>query len=196
MAVPDLSVMLLVDGSGSMSGARKRAATSSCVILHEVLKKQGIEHCIVEHRAGGSDPRVDVNILLDFKPRRDDEKLNIMQIDAYGDNRDGLALAWAERYINKQSSCEHKLIIVLSDGYPSHSYDNYHPPVSSKDTANIVRKIINRGTSVIAVSLDDEEDYSTYEELKEIYPDIVACNDLNRLTGQLLAVISRQLQRA
>jgi len=162
--------------------------------LHEVLKKQGIEHCIVEHRAGGPEPRVDVNILLDFHPRREEEKYNIMQIEAYGDNRDGLALAWAERYINTHSACEHKLIIVLSDGYPSHSYDQYHPPVSSKDTANIVRKIINRGTSVIAVSLDETEEYSTYEELKEIYPEIVACNDLNRLTGQLLTVISRQLQ--
>jgi hypothetical protein len=194
MALPDLAVMLLVDGSGSMSGARKRAAMNSCVILHEVLKKQGIEHCIVEHRAGGPEPRVDVNILLDFHPRREEEKYNIMQIEAYGDNRDGLALAWAERYINTHSACEHKLIIVLSDGYPSHSYDQYHPPVSSKDTANIVRKIINRGTSVIAVSLDETEEYSTYEELKEIYPEIVACNDLNRLTGQLLTVISRQLQ--
>ena len=117
-----------------------------------------------------------------------------MQIDAHGDNRDGLALAWAERYINKHSSREHKLIVVLSDGYPAHDYDDYYPPVSSKDTANIVRKIINRGTSVIAVSLDEEESYSTYEELKEIYPELVACNDLNRLTGQLLTVISRQLQ--
>ena len=107
-----------------------------------------------------------------------------------------LTIAWAERYINKHSFCEHKLIVVLSDGYPSHAYDNYHPPASSKDAANIVRKIINRGTSVIAVSLDEEESYSTYEELKEIYPDLVACNDLNRLTGQLLAVISRQLKGA
>lgn len=47
---------------------------------------------------------------------------------------------------------------------------------------------------MIAISLDEMEEYSTYEELKEIYPKIVACNDLNRLTGQLLTVISRQLQ--
>ncbi len=193
MAVPDLAVLLLVDGSGSMSGERKKAAMNSCVILHEVLTKQGIEHCIVEHRACFDDPEIEVNILVDFHARQD-EKLNIMQIDAHGDNRDGLALLWAERYINKHSSCEHKLILVLSGGYPAHEYDDYYPPVSSKDTANIVRKITKRGTSIIAVSLDNVGSYSCYEDLKEIYPELVACNDLSRLTGQLLTVISRQLQ--
>ena len=193
MAVPDLAVLLLVDGSGSMQGERKKAAMNSCVILHEVLKKQGIEHCIVEHRARFEDPEIEVNILVDFNARQD-EKLNIMQIDAHGDNRDGLALLWAERYINKHSSCEHKLILVLSDGQPAHEYDDYYPPVSSKDTANIVRKISKRGTSIIAVSLDNAGSYSCYEDLKEIYPALVACNDLTRLTGQLLTVISRQLQ--
>lgn len=193
MDVPDLSVMLLVDGSGSMDGARQKAAMQSCVIIHEVLRKQGIEHCIVEHRAGGDEPEIDVNILVNFNAR-EDEKLNIMQIDAYGDNRDGLALMWAERYMAKQSSCENKLIVVLSDGYPAHEADDYYPPVSTKDTANIVRKIMKRGTSIIAVSLDDEDSYDCYDNLKEIYPEIVACNDLNRLTGQLLTVISRQLR--
>lgn len=193
MEIPDLAVMLLVDGSGSMGGARKKAAMQSCVIIHEVLKKQGIEHCIVEHRAGGDEPEIDVNILVNFHAR-EDEKLNIMQIDAYGDNRDGLALMWAERYISKESTCENKLIVVLSDGYPAHDADDYYPPVSTKDTANIVRKITKRGTSIIAVSLDDEDSYDCYEDLKDIYPDIVSCNDLNRLTGQLLTVISRQLQ--
>ena len=80
---------------------------------------------------------------------------------------------------------------MISDGQPSHSYGDYHPPVSVKDTANIVKKIMSRGTEVIAVSLDNAEEYSTYENLKEIYPHLVACNDLKRLTGQLLRIISR-----
>ncbi len=189
--IPDLAILLLVDGSGSMYGARKNAAIESSIILHEVLKKQGIEHAIAEHRAGGVNPEIDVNILVNFNARAE-EKLNLMQINAHGDNRDGLALFWAERYMNEQIHCENRLIIVLSDGVPAHSADDYYPPVSTKDTANSVAKIIKRGTNIIAVSLDDDESFDCYDMLKEIYPNIVACNDLKKLTGQLLTLISKQ----
>lgn len=191
--VPDLSVILLIDGSGSMTGERRKSAMTSCIIFHEVLKKQGIQHAIVEHRARFAAPEVDINILVDFDGK-EEEKYNIMQLKAEGDNRDSLALLWSERYINTKTYCENKLVIVLSDGNPCHNYDDYTPPVSVKDTANVVKKIMNRGTNIIAVSLDDEEDFSTYEDLKEIYPNLVGCNDLKRLTGQLLQVISKQLR--
>lgn len=89
--VPDMSVLLLIDGSGSMYGDRRNSAMISSVILHEVLKKQGIQHAIVEHRGHFEEPEIDVNILVDFNAK-EEEKLNIMQLDADGDNRDGLAL--------------------------------------------------------------------------------------------------------
>lgn len=190
--VPELAIMLLIDGSGSMDGPRRNAAVHSSVILHEVLKKQGIEHAIVEHRACFEDPEIDVNILVDFHGR-EEQKYNLMQITAYGDNRDGLALFWAERYINQNTHCENKLIIVISDGYPAHEYDEYYPPVSSQDTANAVTKITNRGTGIIAVALNNDEAFDCYDALKNIYPNLIACDDLGRLTGQLLTVISKQL---
>lgn len=190
--IPDMAVLLLIDGSGSMSGARRNSAMISSIILHEVLKKQGIEHAIVEHRAHGPELEIDINILVDFNAR-DEEKYNLMQLSAYGDNRDGLALYWAERYINQKVHCENKLIIVLSDGLPAHDADDNYPPVSTKDTANAVKKIINRGTNVVAVALDDAGSFECYDLLKEIYPHLISCNDLRRLTGQLLVLISKHL---
>jgi nitric oxide reductase activation protein len=144
----------------------------SSVILHEVLKKQGIEHAIVEHRGHFDEPEIDVNILVDFNSK-EEEKLNIMQLAAGGGNRDGLSLYWAEKYINQKTFCDNKLIIVLSDGMPAHAYDEYYGAVANKDTANAAKKIINRGTNIIAVALDNEcvdDDDSTYGDLKEIYP--------------------------
>jgi nitric oxide reductase activation protein len=173
-----------------MRGERKNAAVQSSVILHEVLKKQGITHSIVEHRAGFDKPEIDVNILVRFNGN-DEEKLNIMQIDAYGDNRDGLALFWAERYMAKNTTNDHRLIIVLSDGLPAHEADDYYPPVSTKDTANAVKKITKRGTDIIGISLDQPGVFDTYEQLSQIYPNLVACNDLSRLTGQLLGIIAK-----
>ncbi|MBP5401958.1 MAG: VWA domain-containing protein [Treponema sp.] len=194
--IPDMSVLLLIDGSGSMGGERRKSAMISSVILHEVLKKQGIQHSIVEHRGHFWEPEIDVNILVDFNSK-EEEKLNIMQLDAGGDNRDGLALYWAEKYINQKTFCDNKLIIVLSDGQPAHDYDDYYGAVANKDTANAAKKIISRGTNVIAVALDDEcgddDKGSTYNDLKEIYPHLVQCKDLKRLTGQILNIVSRQL---
>lgn len=191
-----MSVMLLIDGSGSMRGDRRNSAMISSVILHEVLKSRGIEHAIVEHRGHFDEPEIDINILVDFNSK-EEEKYNIMQLDANGDNRDGLALYWAEKYINNKTFCENKLIIILSDGQPAHEYDEYYGAVACKDTANAAKKIISRGTNIIAVALDDEcgdvEEYSTYNNLKEIYPHLVQCKDLKRLTGQILNIVSRQL---
>lgn len=190
--VPEMAILLLIDGSGSMHGMRQKSAMTSAVILHEVLKQQGILHAIVEHRAGFTEPEIDVNILVNFNAR-EEEKYNLMQSGAGGDNRDALALYWAERYIHRQSHADSRIIIVISDGVPAHDYDDYYPPVSTKDTANAVRKIMKRGTDIIAISLDDNGSYVCYDQLKEIYPNLIACNDLNRLTGQLLGLIAKLL---
>ena len=190
--VPDMSVLLLIDGSGSMRGARQKAAMHSAVILHEVLKAQDITHAIVEHRARFGDPEIDVNILIGFNGR-EEERLNLMQSDAYGDNRDGLALFWAERYMARNTQTEYRLIIVLSDGVPAHDADDYYPPVSTKDTANAVRKITKRGTDIIGISLDDPDEFDSYDRLSEIYPNLIGCNDLTKLTGQLLGILAKLL---
>ncbi|MDR3313966.1 MAG: hypothetical protein LBS96_05865, partial [Oscillospiraceae bacterium] len=146
--VPDLAVLLLIDGSGSMEGSRREGAMVSSVILHEVLKKQGITHAIVEHRAIYDKPEVQHNILVDFSAI-DEEKLNILGLKADDGTREGLSLYWAEQYIGRQTSETEKLIIVLSDGFPAHDIDGdgcYFPPVSIKDTANAAAKIVKRGT--------------------------------------------------
>ena len=195
--IPDIAIMLLIDGSGSMEGERRESAMVSSVILHEVLKKQNITHAIVEHRAIYGKPIVHHNILIDFMAR-DEEKFNIISLKANEGTREGLSLYWAERYITAKTTNEAKLIIVLSDGAPAHGIDgegSYEDPVSIKDTANAAIKIIKRGTGIIAVALDNGEQggASCYNALKEIYPSVVACTDLKRLTGQLLGIISKSL---
>ncbi len=193
VAVPDMAVLLLIDGSGSMRGKRCHAAREAAVILHEVLTEQDIPHAVVEHRAEGYDPEIDVNVLVGFHGRKG-EKYNLMRIHADGNTRDGLALYWAARYIKKQTANERRLILVISDGVPEHCYDEYFPPVSTQDTARAVKKIRKSGTEVIAVSLDDPGGFYCYDALSAIYPHLIACNDLTRLTGQLLGVIAKLLR--
>ena len=192
--VPDAALLILIDGSGSMEGERREGAMVSSIILHEVLRKNRIEHAVVEHRAIYEKPLVRHTIFVDFNAR-DEEKYNLMTLKAEEGTREGLSLYWAEQYLKEKSRSENKLIIVISDGVPEHAVnDNAHylPPVSTKDTFNAVRRIIKRGTKVIAVSLDNTEEAPCYEALREIYPLIVSCTNLKRLTSQLLGIISRE----
>lgn len=190
--VPDMAVLVLVDGSGSMYGARKEAATNATLILHEVLKTQHIPHAIVEHRSHGEDPEMEANVLVGFNPRPN-EKLNILQIDADGDNRDGLALYWGARYLNNNTSNDYKLMIVISDGQPSHCYDEYYGAVGVQDTANAVKKLTKQGIHVVAIALDEEGSYECYNDLSVIYPHLIHCDNLKHLTSSLLGVIAKML---
>jgi len=191
--VPDVAILFLIDGSGSMYGEKNNNAIISSVILHEVLKKQGIEHAIIEHRADYDLPIVKHNILIDFNSRNID-KYNILRLDADGDNRDGLSLLWAEKYLKEKSRAENKVIISISDGMPCHGANNYEyfPPVSIKDTYNCVRKIEKDGISVIGVALEEEKgDTTIYDEIKEIYSRIIDVDDIKHLTTQLLNLVSK-----
>lgn len=190
--VPDLAVLLLVDGSGSMYGRRSTAAKHSAIILQEVLDKQGIPLAVVEHRGSSESYSIDINILKDFNSKQD-EKYNLMKIHASNDNRDGLALYWVGKYIQKSVSNENKLVIVLSDGVPAH--DGYYGQPAVQDTAEAVKSLTRGGVDVIGIALDEGVLGSTYEDLKPIYPNLILCNDLNLLTGQILEVVTRLLEK-
>lgn len=189
---PELAVMLMIDGSGSMQGARRNAAVQAAIILHEVLESRHIEHCVVEHRAIYFEPLVEHNVLIDFKHRPGD-KYNIMALRADHGTREGLSLYWAQRYLEKNSSADNKVIIVISDGIPEHECDDskYMPPVSTKDTANAAAAIARADTGIVAIALGS----GCYPALKEIYPKTVECSEFDKLPGKLLKMISDELSR-
>ena len=190
--IPDIAILFLIDGSGSMEGARRDGAIVSSVILHEVLSKNNIEHAIVEHRAIYDEPLVEHKVLIDFNCKSND-KYNILLLDANHNTREGLSPAWAEKYLSENSNAENKVIIVISDGEPYHIIgDNeYVPTVSTKDTHNMAERIYKKGIEIIAVASDTDDDFSCYDELKQIYRRVIACNDIKRLTGQLVSLVSK-----
>ncbi len=192
--VPDIAILFLIDGSGSMLGIKNENAIKSSVILHEVLSKNGIEHAIVEHRAIFGEPLVKHKILVDFNYSKND-KYNILLLDADEGTREGLSLMWAKKYLVEHSHAEHKVIICISDGYPCHEAndkDDYSPPVSTKDTHNTARKIEKDGISIIGVALEEERgNTECYEALKEIYERVIDVDDMKNLTTQVLNLISK-----
>lgn len=192
--VPDIAILFLIDGSGSMEGIKNENAIKSSIILHEVLSKNGIEHAIVEHRAIFGAPSVNHQILVDFNYRKND-KYNILLLNAHEGTREGLSLVWASKYIKEHSRAEHKVIICISDGFPCHQVnntDNYFPPVSIKDTHNVAKKIEKEGIGIIGVALEENKGQTEcYEALKEIYKRVIDVDDMKHLTTQLLNLVSK-----
>ena len=198
--VPDIAILLLIDGSGSMWGRLREGAMTAAVVLHEVLDKNGIPHAIVEHRAKYGEPLLEHKILVGFGYRKND-KYNILQLEADEGTREGLSLYWAERYLTQNTNAENRVILMISDGVPSHRTGeaDYSPPISTKDTAIAAKRIDNRGTAVIAIALgendyDDDNNY-TFEQLKNIYPNVVSCTDTGKLPGQICSILSKLMDR-
>lgn len=81
--VPDIAIMLLIDSSGSMFGGRREGAIVSSVILHEVLKKTGIELMIVDHRAIYGEPVLQHNILVDLRYNQKNNKGMLVYFASY-----------------------------------------------------------------------------------------------------------------
>jgi len=195
--IPDIGFLFLVDGSGSMDGELMDSVMASMVIIHEVFKRTNIQHSIVEHRAIYDEPKLIHNILVDFQ-YKNEEPYNILGLKAEDGTREGFSLYWAEKHLKKNCHAEYKVIIMISDGAPAHTCEgtiDYVPPVSIKDTAEAVKKIIRRGTPIVAIALENpDDDDNCYEQLKMMYPDVISCNDISKLTGQLLRIISKFFQ--
>lgn len=194
--VPEVAILFLIDGSGSMAGIKNENAIKSLLILHEVLSKNGIEHAIVEHRAIFGEPLVNHKILVDFNCVKND-KYNILSLDADEGTREGFSLMWAKKYLMENTRAQHKVIICISDGYPYHviNYNNeYAPPVSIKDTHNTAKKIEKEGIKIIGVALEESKNETEcYDALKEIYDRVIAVSDMKQLTTQLLNLVSKLL---
>ncbi|MDR2734060.1 MAG: hypothetical protein LBC99_05365 [Spirochaetota bacterium] len=203
--IPDIGFLFMIDGSGSMDGERMESVISAMVIIHEVFHKNNIQHSIVEHRAIYNKPFLVHNILVDFH-YKNNEKFNILSLEADEGTREGFSLYWAEKHLRNNCSCERKIIVMISDGAPAHIFRGgveYIPPVSIKDTAEAAKMIIRRGTPIIAVALDtpedddfddDEDSDATYQQLKMIYPDVVSCKDVGKIAVQLLHLITKLFQ--
>jgi hypothetical protein len=200
--VPNIGFLFLIDGSGSMRGERLQGAMETCVVLHEVLRANNVPHAIVEYRALYGETCLVHKLLVSFSGKKE-ERYNLLGLDADEGTREGLTLYWAEKYLQDECSAEKKLIIMISDGAPAHSYEDdygrekeYYPPVSIKDTALAAKKITRRGIGIVAIALSTPGENDCYRQLKVMYNDVVACTDISKLTGQLLGVISKCLKKS
>ncbi len=193
IGMPELSILFMIDCSGSMDGERKVSVVKAIIIMNEVLKQQGIKYAVFGHKAITGTDTVKHTIFLDFDAKEKD-KYRICDISVDNGSRDGITLLWAEKYLAENAPCEHPVIVVISDGLPNHLDTNgiYQLPFSAKDSYQAAQRITRRGTKIVAVALNDGGD-NCYRDLQSIYPKTIACDDLGKLPKQLLEIIAEQM---
>lgn len=156
------AVDLLIDSSSSQNIRQPQIAAQG-YIISQALSEAGIPH-----RVHSFCSYWDYTMLHKFRDYDDgpEQNKNILQFRAFGENRDGLAIATVCDSLMERPE-ENKILILLSDGRPnnlgsarpgSRKPAPYVGEEAIKDTAFEVRKARNAGISVLGVFVGSEED--------------------------------------
>lgn len=194
--VGDLSVDILLDASTSQK-YRQEIVSNQGYIIAESLDRCGIP-CRVMSFCSMTGYTI-LRIYRDFYERRANDR--IFEYVSNGCNRDGLAIRTAH-YLMQKESCDHKILIVLSDAKPndvvrmlqkdSGEYINYEARQGIRDTAFEVRSAKADGISVICVFTGDDEDVAS---AKLIYGrDFARIQSLDKLADTVGKLLQNQIK--
>lgn len=161
--IGNLTVDLLLDGSASQIYRQEKIATEGYIIAESLTRC----HIPVKiYSFCNMESYTVINLFRDYKEVNKNE--NIFHYYAAGYNRDGLAIRTA-LYGMKDSISENKILIVLSDGKPNDiqniptnglfsTHHEYTDATGIEDTAQEVRKGLQRGISILCVFTGRDED--------------------------------------
>lgn len=186
--VPDMAVTILVDGSGSMNGARNEISRRAAFLLHDFCMGLNIPVHVANHNTTGD--TVNYNIFTDFDSVSSRDAYRISKMSAGGCNRDGMALDIAGNLLAKRPE-EIKLLIIISDGKPNHSFNGmeYGGASAEEDIYEIVRSLKKKGVETIAAAIGSDRDV-LLRIYREGYLDIV---DLDKLPSTLASIVRKRI---
>ena len=149
----DLSVGVLVDMSGSMSGERIKMAQAMALIVYDFCKSLNIPVTVYGH---DSDYRnVNLYSFAEFDSVDGNDKYRLMNIYAGSSNRDGCAVRYVAEKLVKRNE-ETKLFIVVSDGQPAAA--NYCGTGAEQDLRNIRKEYVAKGITFIAAAIGSDKE--------------------------------------
>lgn len=186
---PTLSIALVIDESGSMHGERIDYARITALVTYLFCKELGVRLMIVGHTCDHN-KHVYIKNYTDFKGSYDNKDLyRLMAISAKDCNRDGYALSYAVKRLEKESS-DMKLAIIISDGQPNDA--GYSGNVAFNDLKSIKRNASLRNIDVVAAAIGDDK-----EIIKTIYGEdsFLDISDLQKLPKAITDQIKKYLPK-
>lgn len=185
-----ISIAILVDLSGSMSGTRIEAAKRAAIILYLFCRECNVPVSVVGHTADMTKyGDMDLEMFADFDTPDDGDKFRLMDIAAHNNNRDGAAVLYAGEHLLKRHESK-KLLIVISDGAPAAS--GYCGNAANQDVTNIVQELRRRGEIIFSAACgsDKPETAKIYGEKFQL--DI---SNLEDMPNQLLRLVKNYMKR-
>lgn len=191
---PDVCFSIMIDQSGSMSGKKIKKAKEVAVIMNEISQKLDIPTRVVGHTEFSLNATV-----YNYKNFEStyDQTMSLAQIEAGGGNFDSFVLAGLCNELLERNE-KHKVLIVISDGYPCGPYADVNEkfkniPVKNeiKDCCSrllnaIVRYYRKKGIKIIGISID------CFEDIQTIYEDgTLDCTDLNKLPIEMTKIFKK-----
>lgn len=190
--VPDMEVSVVVDQSGSMSGAKNMAAKKASYIIWKFCNMLEIPVNVLGHHT-----RSDTVVLESFADGSSidgNDGIRILGMGTGGCNRDGYALRYALNKLYK-SPAETKVLVMVSDGCPNHG--SYGIPQAKADIQNAVAKAKKSGIVVVTAGIGDDA-----ERIRDVWTEgvspkraarFLSISDLDKLSKTLIDVIKKQL---
>lgn len=133
---PGLDVCVLIDESGSMSGANISSARKCAILLNEVfLRLKQCDFYVYGHTADNRQTgEVTINVYRDHWNRN---RYALGKVDSYSNNKDSVAIEETYKMVRKQTA-KPLLMFVISDGAPNAWGLRGQPAVEE------VKKVVNR----------------------------------------------------
>ena len=197
----DTAVTLLVDLSGSMCGNKLNLAREVCVSLLECLDRLGTSTEVIGFRTGRGMVRgatyddrydkkwsrtgaLDHHIYKSFNERLSDAKctFSAMLNDGGGANSDGESLDLARERLVTQVE-ERKIMIVLSDGWPTGCGGTCDP---NQHLRNAVERCRKDKIDCVGIGIMSEA-------VKEFYPAFTVCESLEDLPKSVIQEVGQLL---
>ena len=155
----NLAISIMLDESGSMSGAKTEMTRLTAILFAEACEKLGIPLEISGHSTSGI--FVELYNYKNFDSIDRNDKYRLVDISARGCNRDGAAVIYGcERLIKRREN--KKIFIIISDGRPNH--ENYGGDAAKSDLKHIRNLFTRKGVTFIAAAIDSDKEY-----IHEIY---------------------------
>lgn len=182
---PNMAVSVLIDQSGSMSGAKLAAAIVMAILLERFASDLDIPIMIAGHST--SDPGVKLNIFTDFvsaQPEKD--RYSLAAIRSLDCNRDGLPLRLCAEMLAQRPE-EIRMMVVISDGKPNDG--SYRGASAFMDIKQTVAEYKRKGLIIYGAAIDQDR-----KIIQELYgKGFLSITDLQALPKTMVRLLKQNI---
>ena len=192
----DAAFSVIIDQSFSMTESLQ-GCRNGVIILNNILKSLNIPHRIVSHHEDTFEVMKNHypnNIYehMDFGKSKYYYPVSLMDIEASGDNRDGLVIRHETEKLLLRSEKD-RFIIMFSDGLPSAEQYNQSGIIDTHEAVQEARKY---GIQVINIFIDESNEENTLAAIRNIYDtNTIIVNNAEEIADALPNLLKRILTK-